>query len=99
MISIPVDAHVVAAEGRQLSTNLSGDVIILSLEDGIYYGLDHVGARIWALLQTPARVGDLVDRIVAEFDVTRATAEADTRELLGELAARELIRIDAPTAA
>lgn len=93
---LPSDARVVAAEGRQLSTNLSGEIVILSLHDGVYYGLKDVGARVWALLETPRRVDDIVNRIVAEFDVVPAVAEADIQELLGDLADHQLIRIDVP---
>jgi hypothetical protein len=92
----PLDASVVAAAGRQLSTNLAGEVVILGLEDGFYYGLEAIGARIWELLQTPQRVSDLVDRIVSDYDVTPATAEADLQALLEDLAARRLIDIDVP---
>jgi len=34
--------------------DLAGEAAILGLKNGIYYGLDPVGARIWNLIQTPA---------------------------------------------
>ena len=50
--------RVMAVPG-QVSTNLSGEEIILHLDTGVYYGLDPVGARIWALVQETNTVGDI----------------------------------------
>jgi len=59
---------------------------------GVYYGLDSVGARIWALLAEPRSVAELVTTIVDEFDVTPERCERDLLALLDDLAARGLVR-------
>ena len=92
---VPSTARVVAAAGRQLSTNLAGEVVILDIERGVYFGLDGVGTLIWEMLQAPRPVSDIVDRVVAEYDVERSAAEADVVALLADLAARGLIEVDA----
>ena len=48
---------VVVAVQDQVSTNLEDEAVILNLKDGVYYGLDPVGAWIWNLLQQPRSVG------------------------------------------
>ena len=88
------DTTVVAAPQRQLSTTLAGEVVILDVEKGEYFGLANVGSLIWNMLQTPRRVSDIVDRIVSEYDVRRGTAEEDLQALLADLAARGLIEVD-----
>lgn len=40
----------------QLSCDMAGEAAILNLKDGVYYALDSVGARIWALIQEPRTV-------------------------------------------
>jgi len=91
----PASRIVVSEE--QVFTTLGGEAVILGLRDGVYYGLDAVGARVWALLAEPRRVPELVDAIVAEFDVTREQCERDMMALLDQLAARDLVR-EAPDA-
>jgi Coenzyme PQQ synthesis protein D (PqqD) len=88
------DTRVAAAAQRQLSTTLAGEVVILDVDKGVYFGLADVGTLIWSLLQTPRRVSEIVDRIVGEYDVPREVAEADVRALLADLADRDLIEID-----
>jgi hypothetical protein len=89
---VPLDASVVATE-RQLSTTLADEVIILGLDDSMYYGLTGTGTRIWELLQAPRTIEEIVRTIVAEFDVERDRVEADLDALLADLQSRGLIAI------
>lgn len=89
---IPADAVVVASD-QQLSTTLAGEVIILGLDDSIYYGLSGAGARIWELLQSPRTIGEIVQIITAEFDAERDRVAADLDALLADLESRGLIAI------
>jgi coenzyme PQQ synthesis protein D (PqqD) len=87
------DAIAVASE-QQLSTKLSGEVVILGLRDTVYYGLREVGTRVWDLLQSPRSIRQIVEQIVAEYDVSEQTATADVCGLLGELHERGLVTIE-----
>lgn len=75
----------------QVSAALEGETVILSMRDGIYFGLDRVGSRIWALAQQPTTLGAIAQGIVAEFDVDDATAFADLVRLVQELATHGLV--------
>src|ERR1700730_14483347 len=49
----------VEAVPDQVSCDLAGEAVILNLKNGIYFGLDPVGARIWSLIQKPTTFADL----------------------------------------
>jgi hypothetical protein len=85
------DSRIVVSD-QQVFTTLGSEAVILGMRDGVYYGLDAVGARAWALLATPRRVSELVDTIVEEFDVERERCTADVLALLEDLLARNLVR-------
>jgi hypothetical protein len=82
----------VVVSDEQVHTSLGDEAVILGLEDGVYYGLDAVGARVWSLLAEPRRVSEIVAAVTEEFDVGRERCEQDVLALLGELAERRLIR-------
>jgi hypothetical protein len=88
----------VKVSSNQVSTALAGEVVILDVKAGTYFGLNAVGARLWALAQEPVALDRAVDTIVAEFDVSRAQAEADLLALAGDLVRRGLLDVVAPTA-
>jgi hypothetical protein len=92
---IPLTAIAVVST-EQVSTTLGGEVVILGLQDSVYYGLEEVGTLLWSLLQTPRSVADLVEAVVAEYDVDPAAAVDDVRALLNDLASRRLVAISCP---
>lgn len=87
---------VLLASRDQASTTVGGEAIILGMADGIYYGLEGAGARIWALLQERRTMGSVVDHIVAEFEVDGARAWDDLCSLAADLVARGLVERDPP---
>jgi hypothetical protein len=89
---------VIVASKDQVSTNLSGEAVILGMRDGVYYGLDPVGARIWALVQAPRAIDEVARTIATEYDVSRERALADLLALAGQLFDRGLLEIVAAPA-
>jgi coenzyme PQQ synthesis protein D (PqqD) len=84
---------VVCASPGQVSRDLGGEAVVLQLTSGRYYALDPVGARIWNLLQQPISVQQLLDTILAEYEVDPAQCQSDILALLKDLAAERLINL------
>ncbi|MGH9348000.1 MAG: PqqD family protein [Vicinamibacterales bacterium] len=84
---------VVVASSHQVSRALGDDAVILDLNSGMYFGLNAVGARVWALLEHPRQVAEIRSVILDEFDVDHATCERDLLALLEELSGKALIEI------
>ncbi len=90
------DSTVVATRD-QVSSDLKGEVAILDLKAGVYYGLDDVGARIWNLIQEPKAVSEIRDTLLQEYDVEADRCERDLLALLQRLADEGLVEAeDAP---
>lgn len=78
---------------NQLASTVNGEVVMMSVDQGRYFGLDKIGSRIWNLIAEPCTAGALCDRLTREFPVDRATCEADVLGFLDDLAARRLIDV------
>ena len=89
----------VVVSNDQVSCDLAGEAAILNLKNGVYYGLDPVGARIWNLIQNPVAVAEVRDAILAEFEVTADKAESDLLALLEKLDAEGLLQVTHEAAA
>ena len=76
-----------------LSRVLDGEAVLLDLESGEYFGLNDVGTRFWELVSTGSTYGQARDKLLAEFDVDRATLEADLDQLVGSLLHRKLVTL------
>lgn len=93
-MSLTDQSRIVAAKD-QVSCDLAGEAAILNLKDGVYYGLDTVGARLWSLVQEPKTFAELRETLLAEYDVEPAQLESDLRALLNQLAESELVAVTA----
>jgi hypothetical protein len=76
----------------QVSAELQGETVILSMSDGVYFGLDRVGTRIWQQLATPRSLGDVLETVLHEFEVDRERAWADLVRLVTDLLSSGLVR-------
>ena len=90
--TLSVGSSVVAGRD-QVSSDLGGEIAILHLEAGKYYGLDAVGARVWSLIQKPRTVGELRDVLVSEYEVEPDLCERDLVALLQGLADEGLVEV------
>ena len=90
--AVSVSSSVVVV-GNQVSSDLGGEVAILDLTGGTYYGLDPVGARIWSLIQEPRKVEEIRDILVSEYEVEQDRCERDLIALLQGLADEALIEV------
>jgi hypothetical protein len=85
---------VIGRSPGQLSGEIDGQVVVLSIDSGYYFHFNAVGSRIWSLLEAPTEAGVLIERILGEFAVDRATCDEQVREFLAELSANRLIWIE-----
>jgi hypothetical protein len=92
MTSLSGQSVVVAAK-EQVSCDVGGEAAILNMRNGVYYGLDSVGARVWNLIQQPQCVADLHATVLREYDVEPARCERDLLDLLQTLLAEGLIEL------
>ena len=83
----------VVASERQVSSDLGDEAVLLHLESGVYYGLNAVGAAIWALVREPRRVQEIQEAIVAEFAVDAERSQKDVMTILRKFEAEGLIDV------
>ncbi len=88
------ESSVVVAADHQTSAEVDGESVILDLEEGVYYGLNPVGARIWKEIQEPTAVEEVTAAITAEYDVASEQCRRDVISLLQDLEENDLIKIE-----
>lgn len=85
-------AIIVAAQ-EHISCDLDGEVAILDMQSGTYYGLNAVGTRIWQLLQEPRMAYEVREALLEEYEVEPEACERDVFALLQTLADKGLIEV------
>jgi hypothetical protein len=85
----PTDSVVVAPS--VISRELSGEMVLLDLESGVYYGLDAIGTRVWQLLMQRNAVADICTTLLDEYNVAADVLRDDVSRLVGELCDKGLV--------
>lgn len=78
---------------KLIANQMDGEIVMMSIDNGEYYGLDEVGSRIWDLMQEPVSISKLVDQLISEFDVTPDECLQDILSFLDELLNRDLVLV------
>lgn len=70
---------------NHIESMLDGEVIILNVQSGQYYGLEGISRDIWNLLQSPTCVNTICQSIVQEYEVTPEQCQDDVTAFLDTL--------------
>jgi hypothetical protein len=74
-----------------LAAKVGDEMVMMSVENGVYIGLNPIGARVWEMIDTPKAVSQLCADLVEEFDVTAETCRAEIDSFLADLEQRGAI--------
>ena len=89
----------IAINPQHLVAELDGDVVIMSIDTGTYYGLDAVGACVWKLLEQPRTFADVIDGVVEHFEVDAEVVEKDLTAFLKEMQSEGIVSVTPDDAA
>lgn len=73
--------------------DLEGEIVLLNLKTGIYFGLNPMGTRIWHLLRAHESLQKVLDSLVEEYEVTKAQCEEDLLSFVAVLREKGLIEL------
>ena len=76
-----------------LTTVVDGELIALSVADGVCYGLNSMGTRIWALLAEPRSVDGLCEQLTREFEIGEEACRREAREFLEQLRGEGMVSV------
>jgi len=87
------DATVISRSPSVLTADVDGEIVMMSIEQGRYFGLDDIGSDIWRRIEPPCSFAELIKRLTVDYDADRATIAADVHALLGRMAAQDVVRL------
>lgn len=74
-----------------LDNQLGGEAVLLDLKTREYYGLDAVATSMWNAVTEVSTVRGAIDRLIADYDVSRPRLRRDLLCFVNDLADRGLL--------
>ena len=87
---VTLDSIIIQAEDH-VSTDIDGEVVLMDMENGNYFGFDKILSRIWNMIETPTPISSLIAQIMQEYDVKRTECESDILDVLNKMLKDKLI--------
>lgn len=76
-----------------VSNEIDGEVIMVNIDMGKYYGLDEIGTIIWAMLENPVKIESIIEKLAEEYSGERDKIERDVLKFLEKLEKERIIKI------
>jgi hypothetical protein len=91
---LSVTVHSVLVQDKEpRGVDLDGDVVVLSLRAGSYFGFNAVASKIWRMLGEPCPAGEILDTLIEEHEVDADTLARDVMPFLQALIEQQLVRV------
>jgi hypothetical protein len=91
--AISPDQVVSQAKGNLVS-NMDGEKVMMSINNGKYYNLGQVGGRIWEIIETPVSVDQITSTLLSEYDIDREACFSQVTAFLQLLLKEGLIQTE-----
>lgn len=75
------------------ANEIDGEVVMMNIQTGKYYGLDDVGTRIWEMMKEEIQVQQIIRQLLKEYHVSEQECAQDVMQLLSDLEQNQLIRV------
>ena len=90
-----IDKNTIVEKREDIVTaDLDGNVVMMSVENGKYYGMDEIATAIWKNIEQPICVEQLVHILMDEFDVSEEQCQKDVITFLTKLYNEILIKVN-----
>lgn len=94
MLNQKIDLNTaVRAKSELISSDIDGEIVMMDIEEGSYYGLNNVASRIWQLVEKEITVSNVCDALLHEYDVDKKECEKEVIKYLETLVDKKLIDI------
>lgn len=75
-----------------ISSEIDGEVVMMSIEDGSYFAIGGVGGRVWELLNSPVSIEEIVTKLTTEFDIDEQSCRRDVVNFIQSLLKDGVVR-------
>lgn len=88
-----INSSFVKRSPNQIACDMGGEVVILDLKSGKYFGLDSVGARIWTLIEEFTPLAEVQRTIMAEYEVDAETCARDILAFVDQMQTAGIVEV------
>ena len=86
-------SSIVSKSTELLASELDGELVMMDVESGKYYGLNGMGSVIWNMIDDPKSVSEICLQLEKEYDVEKETCEQEVMAFLNSMDKEKMLVI------
>ncbi|MFP7735351.1 lasso peptide biosynthesis PqqD family chaperone [Priestia aryabhattai] len=86
--------QLVSQEAGNIVSDMDGEKVMLSIDNGKYYNLGELGGQIWEKIKEPLSILELIHTLMAEYDVELNVCKEQVISFLSLLLKEGLIKVE-----
>lgn len=75
-------------------SDMDGEKVMLSIENGKYYNLGEVGGRIWECITEPISIYNLIHSLLNQYDVEEEKCSDQVTRFIDRLVEQGLVKVE-----
>jgi hypothetical protein len=79
------DSYVLVQNPGNIVSDMDGEKVMLSIQNGKYYNLGELGGEIWDLLKEPISIEEVVTLLQSQYDVDPTECEEQVVTFISQL--------------
>ena len=76
-----------------LFSEIDQDKVMIDIERGAYFGMNPVAGEIWDMLEVPQTPQQVIEKLLALYEVDVETCQTETMQVLQRMARLKLIEL------
>lgn len=74
-----------------MAADMNGETVMMDIQTAAYYNIGSVGGDIWKFMEKPLSKAELVNCLIAEYDVSAEQCAEDIQPFLDEMVSTGLL--------
>ena len=74
-----------------ITNEIDDEILMMSIEDGKYYGLNAVGSEIWKMLDEPKSIEEIIPALMEIFDIDDETCRKESLDFIESMIKNNII--------
>lgn len=87
-------SHIITQGEGNIVSDMDGEKVMLSIQNGKYYNLGEMGGVIWDLIKNPITINQLVNSLITQYEVEQRECEEQVMTFLKMLKEEGLIKVE-----
>jgi len=77
--------------GDIITSEADGEIVMMNIETGQYHSINEVGSDIWKMLESPIKLSDICEKLLAEYDIDEKTCQDEVMKFVEHLSKEGLL--------